>query len=370
MHFLSVFLVDLLSFLILLSTIVMVHEFGHYFFAVANGVKVDEFALGFGREIVGWNSKNGTRWKICILPFGGFCRFFGDEDASSAVVKRDKIEKLSEQSKSMCLHCKTPWQRMQILVAGPLFNYLLAIVFFTLFYYHIGIVTFSNGIDGVVSGGAAEKAGIMVGDIVDRVDGGKIRDFSDLQQRVLASLGRPMLVEVIRDGKTVAMRVVPDMKATIDIFGKTIETPVIGVESRKSSEPKRSSVLEAFFESLRHVYKISVTSMVAIYRMIFGRRDVGEIMGPIKIAKYSGTIIRKGIWGFIHFMAMTSAGLGFMNLLPIPMLDGGQLVLCLVEIVRRKPLSEKFENILARFGFFLLIFLTIFTLIKDIIGIF
>jgi regulator of sigma E protease len=370
MHFVSVFLVNLLAFLLLLSIVVVMHELGHYLLALANGVRVDEFALGYGREILGWTSKNGTRWKICVLPFGGFCKFFGDEDASSTIVNRDRIGKLSEKERNRCLQCKTPWQKIQVAVAGPVSNYLLSIVLFTLFYSCNGIIKFSSVIGGIVPGGAAEKAGIMVGDVVSRIDGGKIKDFNDLQQRVLVSLGRPMLVEVIRDGRSISMKMVPEIKMTRNIFGKMTETPMIGVESSKSTEPKKVNIFEALGESLGHIYKINVSSMVVVYQMVVGRHGSGEIMGPIKIAKYSGAIIRKGIWEFIYFIAIVSTSLGFMNLLPIPMLDGGQVFLCLVEILRKKPLDEKFENGLAKVGFFLLVFLAVFTLIKDIIGIF
>ncbi|MDR2077671.1 MAG: M50 family metallopeptidase [Rickettsiales bacterium] len=370
MLFFSAFLIDSLAFILLLSVVVTAHELGHYFMALSNGIKVDEFALGFGREIVGWTSKNGTRWKICILPFGGFCKFFGDEESSSTIVNRDRIKKLSEEERNMCLHSKTPWQRIKVSVAGPMFNYLLAIVCFTLFYNYSGIIRFTNVVGGVIPGSAAEKAGIMAGDVVHRIDGGKIKDFSDLQQRILASSGKPMLMEIVRDDGTISMKITPEIKITKDVFGKSTRIPMIGVESSKIGEPEKVSLFRAFWEALKHVYRISTNSAAAIYQMIVGRQGFGEIIGPIKIAQYSGAVIRKGALGFIYFIALVSSSLGFMNLLPIPMLDGGQVILCLLEILRRKPLSEKFENGIAKIGFFLLISLGIFILIRDLIGVF
>ncbi|MDR2777679.1 MAG: RIP metalloprotease [Rickettsiales bacterium] len=363
------FLTSSVAFVIIVSVVVFVHEMGHYLIARINGVRVDEFSIGMGKEVFSWKDREGTRWKICFIPCGGSCKFFGDEDMSSMIVDREKIRELSDREKSMCLQCKSPWQRIQVAVAGPLANYILALVLFTVIFRLHGVDRLSNVIGLVGPGSAAETAGIEVGDAIISVGDKKIGSFEDIRRAVLSSRG-PVTVKLARNGEIIEKITNPAIQTRKNMFGRVVRAPLLGVGPSDDILVEKVGLARAFLRSLEYVARITVNNLVVLGQIVTGRSGLGEIGSPIKIAQYSGMAIRSGFYVFIRFIALISVSLGFMNLLPIPVLDGGHLLLCLTEIVRKKPLSEKFENSLTRICFSVLMALMIFFTIRDVLGIF
>lgn len=352
-------LLSIISFLIILSIVVFVHEFGHYIIAIINKVKVDEFAIGYGKEVFGWTDKRGTRWKICALPLGGFVKFFGDEDASSSTVNKEKLEKMTEEQKSGCLYYKNVWQRMAVVSAGPIFNYLLAVVIFTGFFMSKGVVSFSNKITGILENSPAEKAGLLVNDKIVKINDTDVDSFDEIQLNIALQVEDNVKVLIDRDGNLIEKIVELDT---------TKQTPTIGISSNDFIY-KKVGLIGASKESFRQVYNITASTLKALGQIVVGKRGFDDMSGPISIAKYSGEAMKQGISVVIYFMALISVSLGLMNLLPIPILDGGHLMFYIIEAIRRKPMSEKVEDIFNKIGFSLLLFLMIFVTIKDVFNI-
>ena len=369
MLFIYNFLNSFIAFVIILSIVVFVHEFGHYIIAVLNGVKVDEFSIGYGKELFCKVDKRGTKWKICLLPFGGFVKFFGDEEASSSIINKDKFNAMSDEEKKTCIYFKNVYQRISIVAAGPIFNYLLAIILFTMFFYVKGVNEFSNKITFIAKDSPAERVGIMAGDKIVEINGDKINSFDEIQLKVSLTIDKNMDVVLERDNKIINVIVIPEIKEKKDIFGNKIKIPVIGV-SCSDYNFKKVNFLQSFNEGIKQVYTISSGTIKVIGQMLVGKRNLDGMSGPVKIAKYSGEAMKNGFFSMLFFMALISTSLGLMNLLPIPVLDGGHLVFYIFEAIRRKPMNEKVENTLSKIGFSLLISLMIYVTIKDIFGIF
>ncbi|MDR3079231.1 MAG: RIP metalloprotease [Rickettsiales bacterium] len=363
------FFMSSLAFLVIVSTVAFVHEMGHYLVARANGVRVDEFSLGMGKELLGWRDRRNTRWKICLVPCGGSCKFFGDEDVSSTMVDRSKIETLSEEERGFCLQCKSPWQRIQVALAGPLANYGLALLLFALVFSFHGVDRPSNVVDFIIPHSAAERAGIMVGDAIVALDGKKITNFEDVRRVLGASSGDPLVIEMVRGGEPVRIVVTPGFVDERGIFGKLTRVPLLGVGS-STLTLERVGLGRALILALGRVASVAAENGAVLLGIVLGGHGLSGIGGPLRIARYSGMAMRGGLWVFIQFLALISVSLAFMNLLPIPVLDGGHILLCLLEILRRKPLTEEVENSLTRVCFSILITLMIFFTVGDMVGIF
>lgn len=369
MSFIFGLLNNCIAFIIILSVVVFIHEFGHYIIAILNGVKVDEFAIGYGKELWHKIDKKGTRWKICAIPFGGFVKFFGDEEASSSISNREQLEKMNEEDKNKCLYFKSVYQRIAVVFAGPLFNYILALFLFAIFFTFKGINTFSNKITFITDGSPAQLAGIEVGDKVISIDDDEIKTFEDIQIKIALSTGKAMKFVLDRNGKIITKHITPKIVEKLDTFNNTIKMPMIGIGSEDYTY-KKIGIVASFVESTKQIHNINTTTLKALGQIIIGKRGFNDMSGPIKIAKYSGNAMKNGIMSMIYFTALISASLGLMNLLPIPVLDGGHLLFYFLEAIRKKPLKEKTENMLFKIGFSILITLMIFVTIKDIIGIF
>ncbi len=363
-YFMLAIFFNLLSFILILSIVVFAHEFGHYIIAKFNGVAVDEFAIGYGKEIIGFNDKSGTRWKICAILMGGFCKFFGDEDASSSIVNSEKINKLTEPEKDKCLFCKTPLQRIQVAFAGPAFNYLLSLLLFTIFFDINGINIFTNKIGYINSESPVEMAGLMVGDIVKKINNKNIKDFNDIQEIIINSTDKDTLnIIVERNGQLIEKNIVP-----VVVEKDGVKFTQIGIGS-ETSITRNTNFFESFCLAIYEIWKITKNTAIVLGKMLIRKASFNNISGPIKIAQYSGKAVKNGFIPALYFTALISIGLGFMNLIPIPGLDGGHIFLYILEIIRGKPLEEKTENLIIKFGFSLLFILTIFVMVKDIIGI-
>lgn len=360
------------AFIIVVSVIVFVHEFGHYWVARRCGVRVEAFSIGFGKELFGWKDKAGTNWKIALLPLGGYVKMFGDSSEASTPDK-EKIEAMSEADKKEAFHFKPLYQKALIVAAGPLINFLFAILVFFLIFTIAGKPDLSNMqpvVGEVIKGSAAEKAGIMKGDVLTRVRGMEIKSFPDIKEAVAMNPGEEMEVVLKRGQEKVVLRVTPRLEEASDPFGNKVKVGLLGIKAPEFDFSKvkyeRYGPMRALTAAVAETYRVCENTTKALWQIIIGVRGTEDLGGPLRIAKYSGQASEQGFLGFFYLLALISANLGFVNLFPIPLLDGGHLMYYSVEALRGKPMAEKFQQYGYYAGGFVLAFLMIFSLFNDI----
>ena len=356
-------------FLAVLTVIVFVHEMGHYLVARWNGVAIQAFSIGFGRELIGWNDKHGTRWKISAIPLGGYVRFVGDMNAAS-VPDPDAVANIDPALAPHLFANKNVWQRISIVAAGPLANVLLTFLILYALLLGYGRYTIPPVVGEVLVGSVAEAAGVQAGDIVVSVDGYVVRGFEDFQRMVATSPARPVTVEIERGSELQTLVMVPDVAEVEDRFGNMQKIGRIGV-SRDVADTDvtlyRPGPVEAIGMTVDEIRFIVQRTGAFLGDFFVGRGDVEQLGGPVKVAKVSGEVATLGIVALINLTALLSLNIGIFNLLPVPMLDGGHLLYYLVEAVRGRPLSMKVQEIGFRFGFALVLALMVFTLFNDTI---
>ncbi len=356
-------------FLAVLTIIVFVHEMGHYLVARWNGVAIQTFSVGFGRELIGWNDRHGTRWRISAIPLGGYVRFVGDMNAAS-LPDPDAESKVDPALAPHLFVNKSVWQRIAVVAAGPIANLLLT--FFVLYALLLGYgrYTVPPVIGEVISGSVAESAGFQSGDEVISVDGYVVRSFEDFQRYVATSPGRTVVIDLERGGAPLTLSLVPEAVKIEDRFGNNQRIGRIGV-SRNIEDTDitlyRPGPVEAIGMTFEEIRFIIQRTAAFIGDFFVGRGDVEQLGGPVKVAKVSGEVATLGIVALINLMALLSLNIGIFNLLPIPMLDGGHLLYYAAEAVRGRPLSMRVQEIGFRFGFALVMMLMIFTLFNDTI---
>ncbi len=364
------FLQYLFSFIAILSFIVFIHEFGHYFFAKKFGVKIEAFAIGFGKTLFSWQDKSGTIWKICILPLGGYVKMYGDTDvASTGVKKQDKI------LKDKAFFFKPLYKKFLIVLAGPLFNYLLGIVILFFIFAKFGVNTSSTIINQVQKDMPAYVAGLKPQDKIISVDNKKIKNFSEIQRIVQISPNIPLKFTVARNKKNIDFTIIPQKKESKDFLGNKINIGLVGITVTGASF-KEVSYFQALPLAVTEVWDISVLTLKTLKQLILGQRSISDLSGPLKIAKYSGQVTKKSfskdkngdrnIYLLFWFIAMISINLGLVNLLPIPILDGGHLFIYMLQAIRRKEISAKTQEYIFRLGFAFLITIFIIVLISDL----
>lgn len=354
-----------IPFLILLTVVVFVHELGHYWVARRNGVRVLVFSIGFGKEVLGWTDKNGTRWKIGMIPFGGYVKMFGDEDESS---KPDTSRDFSDEEKAVAFPFKKLHQRAAIVAAGPLANLVFAIVVLSLLFMTVGQLSTPPVVGAISPGSAAEAAGIKVSDKITAIDGSLIERFEQIQQTVRLGNGAPLTLTLDRDGQSLDVSVTPQMTELKDRFGNVVRTPLLGITaSMEHSVVNRLSPPSALVESLNQTWVITTGTLSAVGQMIMGTRDTSDVGGPLRIAKISGEAAQGGAANFLSFIAILSINLALINLFPIPMLDGGHLLFYAIEGVLRRPLSERAQEYGFRIGLILVLALFVFATWNDLI---
>lgn len=357
----------IVPFLVVLTVIVFVHEMGHYLVARWNGVAIHTFSVGFGRELVGWNDRHGTRWRISAIPLGGYVRFVGDMNPAS-VPDPEAAANVDPALAPRLFVNKNVWQRIAIVAAGPLANVLLTFLILYALLLGYGRYTIPPVISEVVSGSVAEAAGFLPGDEIVAVDGYAVRGFEDFQRYVATSPERPVVVDLVRSGAQRTLTLVPEAVEIEDRFGNDQRIGRIGV-SRDVEETDvtlyRPGPVEAVgmtFEEIRFIVQRTAAFLGDFF---VGRGDVEQLGGPVKVAKVSGEVATLGFIALINLMALLSLNIGIFNLLPVPMLDGGHLMYYFIEAARGRPLSMRIQEIGFRFGFALVLALMVFTLFND-----
>lgn len=353
-----------LSFAIVISVIVFVHEYGHYWVARRCGVKIETFSIGFGPEIFGWTDKAGTRWKLSILPFGGYVKMFGDVGAASTP-DNTKLKKMTKAEKEGAFHLKPLWKKAAVVGAGPAANFIFALIVLTGFFLAFGRPETAPVIGSIVKESAAEKAGFQIGDTIQTLNGKSIERFEDI--RVIASLNPDTALPYTlnRKGEAVTGSITPKLSATKDIFGNEVKVGLLGITSG-SYNYKKLGLSESIIASFKETYTISASTLKAIGQMITGKRSAEDLSGILQIGKLSGQAANQGIITVIWLMALLSINLGLINLFPIPMLDGGHLMYYAVEAVSGRPLAERIQEYGFRLGFVLLMLLMVFATFNDL----
>jgi regulator of sigma E protease len=350
----------LIPFLIILSAVVFVHELGHYLVARRAGVRIDVFSIGFGPELFGFNDRAGTRWKFSALPLGGYVKMHGDADPTSSTV--DLTAKPDPDS----FPSKTVWQRMAIVAAGPIANLLFAIVVLGVLFATVGRPFTPAVVGEVQADSAAAAAGLLPGDRIVAVDQEPLASFEQLQGIVRGQPDVPLTFAIERDGQSMEVVVTPRETAIEDRFGQIHRIGLIGV-SRSGVEFKRSNPLLALAEGGVETYRLITGTLHALGQIVVGSRTTEELGGPLRIAQMSGEIAKDGVVPVIWFTAVLSINLGLINLFPIPLLDGGHLVMYAIEALRGRPLTERSQEVAFRFGLIVVLSLMVFATWNDLV---
>ncbi|MEO3430062.1 RIP metalloprotease RseP [Pelagibius sp. CAU 1746] len=355
-----------IPFLIILTALVFVHELGHYLIARWNGVRVEVFSIGFGPEIFGWDDRAGTRWKFSLIPLGGYVKMFGDANAAS--MPADGSEQMSAAERSVAFPHKRLGQRAAIVAAGPIANFLFAIVVLAALFMFYG-QPFTPAVVGEVNqGSAAEAAGFQAGDKVIAVDGATVARFEELQRIVALRPGEELRITVERGGRAVDLLAIPDRVERPNGLGETQEVGLLGLRGG-APEYTRHGPLSALWQAARETVSIVDQTFTALGQIVRGTRGTDELGGPIRIAQMSGQAAELGILTMVHFAAMLSINLGLINLFPVPMLDGGHLLFYAIEAVRGRPLGERAQEYGFRIGLALVLTLMVFVTWNDLLRI-
>ena len=359
----------LIPFLILITVVVFIHEYGHYYFAKKYGVGVTDFSIGFGKEIFGWSDKSGTRWKICLLPLGGYVKFFGDRNVFSQAEQQEIINKYSEEDRNKLFILKPLYQRAIIVAAGPMANFVLALIIFFLINIFIGKDMTPAIIDEVQKDSPAYIAGLKKNDKIISVDGKKIESILEVSTFINTSTSEKIDFILLREGTEISIPIVPKLVDTKDYLGNSVKKRIIGIKlfaPGKELQKKRMGPSKAIYYSFKEVWFVSTTSLNYLGKMFVGSADTSQLGGPLRIAKITGQVAEYGIIPFLSIMAYISISLGLINLFPIPMLDGGHLMFYFFEKILGKPLSQKTQEFFFRIGLFLLISLMFFATFNDL----
>ena len=327
-----------LAFIAAIGPLVFIHEMGHYLVARWCGVGAETFSIGFGREIAGWTDKRGTRWKIGWLPLGGYVKFVGDMSATSQGVDADDI---APRDRARAFHLKPVWQRFLIVLAGPVANFLLAIAIVAAMFAIDGMPRTSNGVSAVQPGSAAAAAGIAPGDRILAIANRSTASFEDLFAVVVLRPDETVTVEIERDGRRLSLPVTIAAEEQRDRFGQTFRIGRLGVLGGETADGARCRRSRLVPEATRYTIVSTGRMIDGLWQIISGRRTVKDLGGPLKMAQIAGQVATLGVREFIELLALFSINLGFINLLPIPMLDGGHLLFYGAEAVRRRPVSAQ-----------------------------
>jgi regulator of sigma E protease len=351
-------------FLLVIGPLIFIHELGHYFAGRLFGVKADTFSIGFGRELTGWTDKRGTRWKVGWLPLGGYVKFKGDMNPAST--PSDEWLSLPAAERAQTFQAKKVWQRFIIVAAGPVTNFLFAIVALMIIFATIGYPTTPSIVGEVTAGSAAQRAGFQPGDRITAVDGGAITLFAELQTYIALRPEEAMHFSVDRAGRALEIDATPIAFVEHDGFGNGARIGRLGIGPSGARTFGRLPFYQLPVAAIDTTIDSVRTMITALGQVVSGRRSLKELGGPLKIAQVSGQQASLGWLPFFWLMVMVSINLGFINLLPIPLLDGGHLLFYVVEGVRRKPLRPEAQEWAFRTGLAVLLALMVFVTFNDL----
>jgi len=359
----------LIPFLFVLSLVVFFHELGHFLIARWCGVRILVFSIGFGPEIIGFNDRHGTRWKISLIPLGGFVKFFGDENVASAT-DASRLSAMGPSERAQSFVFQSVYKRAAIVVAGPLANFILAIVIFAAIFALYGRQTMSARVDSVQPDSAAAAAGFLTGDVVISIDGHAVESFADMQRIVGASAGETLDVIVERGGVQRELKATPALKEVKDNFGNVHRIGILGISRSMAGEDLKLEPVSpprAVLMGVQETWFVVDRTLSYIGGVILGREAADQLGGPIRIAQMSGQVATLGFVALIHLAAVLSVSIGLLNLFPIPLLDGGHLLFYSIEAVRGRPLSERAQELGFRIGLAIVLMLMIFATFNDIV---
>lgn len=351
-----------LFFVAAVAPLIFLHELGHYLVGRWCGVKADVFSIGFGRPLAKWFDRRGTRWQIGWLPLGGYVRFAGDMSAvgspSAAWLALPAVER------NATFQAKSVGQRAAIVAAGPIANFLVAILAFMALFAIVGEPRLPPVIAGVAPQSAAAKAGLRTGDRVVAIDGDVIDDFADIAMRVQVRADRPVAITVERAGRRTTLTATPTLDIRRDRFGREARHGMLGVAAPPAVW-ERPSLLALPGAALRFTGTMLVNQAQGLWQIVTGERSVREMSGPIGTAQVSGEVASLGVLNFLFFMAFISINLGFINLLPVPTLDGGHLMFYAAEALQGRPVRKRAQEVAYRAGFVALVTFMVMVTFND-----
>ncbi|QIB35678.1 RIP metalloprotease RseP [Ancylobacter pratisalsi] len=359
-----------IPFLFVLTIVVFFHELGHFWVARRAGVKVVAFSLGFGPELFGFNDRHGTRWKVSAIPLGGYVKFLGDDNAASTP-DRANLEQMSEADRRVSFFHKSVGARAAIVAAGPIANFILAIVIFSVLFMTVGRPVMTPQVDTVQEGSAAERAGFQPQDIILSIDGTPIETFGDMQRIVSASAEQPLRIVVDRGGEHVNLTATPDRREITDSFGNVHRLGVLGISRATGGAVKTETYgpVKAVSMATHEVWFIVDRTFSYLGGVVTGRESADQLGGPIRIAQVSGQVATFGIAALLQLAAVLSVSIGLLNLFPVPLLDGGHLLFYAIEALRGRPLSDRAQEVGFRIGLALVLMLMLFATWNDILNI-
>jgi regulator of sigma E protease len=359
----------LVPFLFVLTIVVFFHELGHFLVARWAGVKVLTFSLGFGPELIGFNDRHGTRWKISAMPLGGYVKFFGD-DTEASTPSSEALASMTDEERVGSFHHKKVGRRAAIVAAGPIANFILAILIFTGLFTFYGKPSTTARVDKVEVGSAAAAAGFQVGDVVTSINGEAIDSFSDMQRIVGMNAGDKLSFTVKRAASTVQLEGTPELKEVKDPFGNVHRIGVLGITRATSpgdvtTEPVNPAT--ALWLGVKETWFVIERTLAYIGGVFTGREAADQVGGPLRIAQISGQVATIGMAALIQLAALLSISIGLLNLFPVPLLDGGHLLFYAVEAARGRPLSDRAQEMGFRIGLGLVLMLMVFATYNDIL---
>jgi regulator of sigma E protease len=356
-------------FLFVLSLVVFFHEFGHFLIARLCGVRILVFSVGFGPELVGFNDRYGTRWKISVIPLGGYVKFFGDDNAGSAPDGAG-LAAMDASERGQSFFFQPVAKRAAIVVAGPMANFLLAIFIFAAIFMLYGKQTMSARVDAVQPDSAAAAAGFQPGDLVVAIDGQAVENFADMQRVVGDSAGETLAITVDRAGTQKVLKATPALKEVKDNFGNVHRTGILGISRSMAPEDLKSEPVgpaQAVWMGVQETWFVVDRTLTYLGGVIVGREKADQLGGPLRIAQISGQVATFGFVALIHLAGVLSVSIGLLNLFPIPLLDGGHLLFYFIEAMRGRPLSERAQEVGFRIGLAIVVMLMIFATFNDIV---
>ncbi len=358
----------LVPFVFVLGVVIFFHELGHFIVGRLCGIKVDAFSMGFGPELAHYTDRRGTRWRLAALPLGGYVRFHGDANAAGEI-DQDAAARMPEAEREVSYFAQNVWKRAAVAAAGPFANFVLAILIFTALFYFQGRDVLMPRIAGVVADSPAAAAGFQTGDLVVSIDGQALDSFADMQRIVSTSGGLKLHFVIDRAGKRLELDAAPVVKDSATPFGME-RGGVLGVMAGGAREDWRKETFSApgaTVEAFRETWSVIAGTAAYLGNLSVGKESPKQLSGPIRIAEVSGEVAKAGIWPLINLTALLSISIGFLNLLPVPLLDGGHLLYCAVEAVRGRALTRRVQEFGFRIGLAFVAMLMLVATYNDIV---